>query len=165
MTIHDHEQAHAGPEVEHDGPPPQWTADWVAARLVEAYAVLARLPMRTRPAEFGTIWPAYPYERADEWERWRSGSASADFQRGPRGAALDEITRMEQAIHWPAEHLNNDAMAARCVLTWAQRTMLEKRERLPPRKLGASRSVLWRARARGLQVITAGLIKARVPVS
>jgi hypothetical protein len=91
--------------------PPQWTADWVRHRLVEAFTIERRIPdKRIGPAIVKGAWASIPTtdsfaDRVDQgeaarqhvWDEWARAS----------GALPYEVSRMEEALSWPGQVLSN----------------------------------------------------------
>jgi hypothetical protein len=146
--------------------PPQWSAEWVQRRLIEAYSVERRLPVARRRM-VGSAWPVMAVEfsdivgRADDdrkerfaaWEHTRLGVSAAD------------ITRLEEAHDWlliillpyPEERLCLSQWAAAIAYRRSVRKMLEKR--------GWSRSTFYRFVTAGAHVIALELTRQGLPVA
>lgn len=88
--------------------PTDWTPGEVARRLVEAADVLRRQRGRVGPKAYGSNWPSIVQDEQIKSE----ASSTAD----PPG--MEEISRMEEAIHWPAKYLGY-VIDADAVTFWA----------------------------------------------
>lgn len=149
--------------------PPTWTIGHVDHRLVQAFEVLFRLPMRIAPKQFGTAMPAYIHEWSDYVAQ---SEGEQDLRRARnrlvyrhKGATADEVAAMEQALAWPMIHLGDDTEASRAVLLGSMWKALELEIDRRAAKLGMSRRTFFRNRKRGLESVVAGLIAARVVVT
>lgn len=80
--------------------PARWTADHVGARLIEAHAVLRRLPDRIYPAKFGAAWPAYQHEGGELAVQAGAGTLEIGRNRIAIGASAGEIANMNEAFGW-----------------------------------------------------------------
>jgi hypothetical protein len=91
--------------------PERWTFIHVMERLEEAFRILARLPMPTRPRGYVNSMPFYRYDRADlnaqlETQEFERLARVRNYVRIPPSPA--EIARMEEALRWPAEYLEEN---------------------------------------------------------
>lgn len=99
--------------------PQRWTADYVGRRMIDAHAVLRRLPMTTRPKEFGSVMPAYVHEGVELAYQAGAGTLHMGRNRVIGGTSADDVARMNEALAWPMQFLKHDADAARKVNEWA----------------------------------------------
>lgn len=99
--------------------PKQWTADYVGRRLADAHAVLRRLPMTTRPKEFGAIWPEYVHAAGELAVQAGAGTLHMNRGRAIRGTSAADVARMHEALAWPMMFLSNSPAYARAVNEWA----------------------------------------------
>ena len=147
--------------------PPQWTVVHVIDRLEEAVEVLGRLPERSVGSS-GSAWPSYKHEYADRIAQIETG----EFERAlnernvvRRSATPAEITRMTQAMGWPADYLSEFPEVAKAVglaTVWAvQKADVRKR----CAAIGIGPRAFIRRKMHGLNIITMGLIRARVAVT
>ena len=164
-------------------PPPQWDRLWVAFRMVEALDVLRNTRLRHdfRP-DVKAFWPEFKHDFADETgldDDQRRAKADernrVRIQPTPR-----EISLMQEAIHWPLQHL----IAANVTLrpgedceqlvhmlrlalgAWLKAKAMPRASRQIRRLVegqGWTRTTFYRRRERALDAIVAGLVKARVP--
>lgn len=148
--------------------PQTWNIGHVDHRLVEAFKVLLRLPVRVWPKEFGSGMPAYIHEWSDyvaqsEGERELKRARNRLIYRN-RGASADEVRLMDQALGWPLACLSHDADASRAVLLAALWKALEVDfdERLG--RINVPRRTFFRWRKAGLDRIVAHLTRERYPV-
>jgi hypothetical protein len=151
------------------GLPAVWNQLQVIDRLEEAYEILARLPMTTRPKGHGNAMPAYVHDFSDMVAQGETGELERmartrnDYR--VRGATSAEIARMESALHWPSKYLADMPEVARAVqlgALWAA-MKVDARRRLKAR--GINPKIFGRRKMHGLNVITLGLIRDKVPVS
>lgn len=99
--------------------PQRWTADYVGRRMIDAHSVLRRLPMTTRPKEFGSVMPAYVHEGVELAYQAGAGTLHMGRNRVIGGTSADDVARMNEALAWPMQFLRHDADAARAVNEWA----------------------------------------------
>jgi len=134
--------------------PSAWTGEWVKHRIVEAFLVERRLPSRKiGPALVRSHWASmtvvdsfsdkvHQGELAREhvWDKWaRAG-----------GALPYEVSRMDEALRWPALVLSNGhASEAKVLLAFALCTAYGRSLRALLAKRGWSRSTFYRAVDRG----------------
>jgi hypothetical protein len=150
-------------------PPPTWNIGHVDYRLVAAFEVLLRLPMATRPKEFGNSMPAYMHDFADmvaqeEGVRELTRARKRLVYRN-KGATAQEVAQMEQALAWPMEHLARDSSAARATLSAAFWKAINADYDRRLERLGVTRATFFRHRKRGLMTIVGALIRLRVVVT
>lgn len=147
--------------------PERWSIVHVLDRLEEAYQVLGSLPAATRPKAYGSAWPSVVQENIPlliQAEMAESGELEIQ-NRVRLPATTAQITRMEQALRWPFEYLNDRPAVARAISQKALWSAL----RIDIKKRCASLGIahqefngLWQE---GLGIITATLIARKVPVS
>jgi hypothetical protein len=141
--------------VADDEAPRFWTPEVVAARMVEAYEVLARRSVIVGPKEFGCMWPAVlqdPPALAELplWlairKEWEAGVAAA----ANRPSSL-EIDRSNEALSWCAEQLTADPRLADALSFWAfcRAVGIPLRKALHRRKSRAERLASARGIGRG----------------
>ncbi len=91
--------------------PPQWDGVHVGLRMIEGFKVLNRMPMGMRGGRLSGYWPEY-------WPDWSDLNSR---KQGPDGQAIEvppvrvrpsvnDITRMEQVIVWPARYIRHDGV-------------------------------------------------------
>lgn len=92
--------------------PSAWNSPHVGVRLVDAWRTLAKIPMpRFWPRGFGRNWPAYRIEWTDLLSMIGAGELEAMQREMNRVRVLPsatEISRMEKAIGWPLDYLEDD---------------------------------------------------------
>lgn len=151
--------------------PTTWTLIHVLDRLEEAFTVLAALPARTRPKQYGNAMPTPVQERMsfkdliDMSESGELEQMEADRNRVRLAVTAAQVTRMDEALRWPAQYLADRPEMAKAVslraLWAAMRTDIRKR----CERRGIDHTAFnahWQA---GAKIITATLIARRVPVS
>lgn len=110
--------------------PAQWTARRVGERLIEAHAVLRRLPMNVCPKEFGAAWPSYRYEAGELAHQAGNQTLSIGRNVIARTATADEIARMNEALPWPMQFLSGGS-GAETLNWWASHTEEYEHEKAP----------------------------------
>lgn len=97
----------------------RWTPELVEARLIEAFETLDRVERRPGPAGFRSTWPAV----MREWAELFDAQAYAEHQRAVTTVRLKpnmrQISRMEEALAWPARFLSADLKCADAINLWA----------------------------------------------
>ena len=117
--------------------------EWVLARMIEAYEVLARTPMQTKPATAKGFWPATVREWSDLQDVEAFQRERATFFDGRRDRIeADEASRMNEALAWPMQHLQGceldaDALTlfASCEAAERDLTPILRKRRVKARKL------------------------------
>jgi len=86
-----------------DRPPSVWHGPHVGRRIADAFVTLGAMPA-SRNRKSG-LWPAYPYEFEDLLAQQEAEQRSP----GPRriSPTIEQITRMEAALCWPAHYLGS----------------------------------------------------------
>jgi hypothetical protein len=164
--------------VEDYGPPPTWGPEWVLHRLVEANVISLRLPLAVKPMTHKTLWPEIMRSYADLRDAQAFADARAEFWQGRRQrASADEMSRFQEAVHWPLSYLPDQDItcdALRLTAYWEARTnskrafwrkvdaVLERQKGQPGRVW--DRATLTSECYRGCYVIAIGLRRDGVPV-
>jgi len=149
--------------------PDRWSFVHVMERLEEAFRILARLPISTRPRGYITSMPFPIYDRADlnaqleTYELERMAQLRNRVRIPPTPA---EIGRMEEALHWPTLYLSGPefqhvARAVNLGSLWAAFDA-DVDERL--KRLKITRRTFNARKLQGLRIITRELIRRRVPI-
>lgn len=100
--------------------PTEWTPEHVGARLVEAFEILSRSGGRVGPGRFGNGWPAMVQEYADMVDQQARELAEKEKQQAMAARpSSDEVTRMNEALRWPMDHLDGKPLAADALMFWA----------------------------------------------
>jgi len=151
-------------------PPPTWTADWVRDRLVEAYRIEQRLPGAARRTQSG-LWPKPIYEFADVvgWEAQGMEDARqrvlAQWSSARGGVYAVEISRMDEAHGWLAQHLGLQHQVERaCLASWATCIAYRRSLRALMLRRRWSRATFYRRVEDGSGIIAAALRKEGVEV-
>ena len=153
-----------------DVPPPVWTPEHVALRLVEAFRTLDRMPRVATPRQTGNHWPLHRLEWADqlaqaelpEAERREREARRNSLAQRPSGR---EIDRMDAALEWLRELRQHDPGVALVTSLWALRTARRRSVRALCREKGWAPATLYKLRGRALDHLAAALNGRGVPVS
>lgn len=149
--------------------PEDWSFVHVMERLEEAFRILRRLPIATRPRGYVNSMPFYLYDRADlnaQLETYELERLARMRNRVRIPPSPAEIARMEEALRWPALFLSGPefhhvARAVNLGCLWAAAdTDVDKalrRIKLTPRTFNARK-------LQGLRIIARELIRRRVAV-
>jgi len=121
LEIGDYRIIERSPAGETKARPDRWTAHYVGLRLGEAHATLRRLPMKTRPAEFGSAMPEYIHEGVELAYQAGAGTLfkNRNTSRQILGTGANEVARMNEALAWPLEFLSKHPAHAFAVNEWA----------------------------------------------
>jgi hypothetical protein len=108
--------------------PKEWTPEYVAVRLLDAYDSLRRCSVgRIYPKGDAGFWPEIYRTNEDVlgWadEHRKEVEAAMARSRGRPGSV--DLARMDEALAWPAEHLRDSPLLADAVTLWAFTTALE----------------------------------------
>jgi hypothetical protein len=152
------------PEVRRNAPIQEWNIIAVSDRLVEGYRVLARLPMRVWPKEFGSCMPAYTHEYTDHLAQIETGEFEKLLDERNRVRVRPssiEIARAEQALAWPARYLRHPSemkpsVTARAVCLCSMWEALELDRGRQCKRLGLAPKWLAECHETGLVAITGG---------
>lgn len=147
--------------------PERWSVIFVMERLEEAFRILARLPIATRPRGYVNSMPYYAYDRGDlnaqmeTYELERMAHLRNRVRMPPSPA---EIARMEEALHWPAAYLagpefHHVARAVNLASLWAAFD-IDINARLKRMKI--TRRAFNARKLQGLRIITRELVRRRV---
>lgn len=151
--------------------PPQWTQIHVLDRLEEAFEVLAALPARTRPKQYGNAMPTPMQEKLTnkDWiDLLETGEIDTVVEARHRvrlAPTTAQITRMEQASRWPFDYLRDRPELAKAISLRAMWAVMQVdiRKRCAARKIDHDDfNKQWQE---GLRIITGRLIANRVAVS
>lgn len=103
--------------------PDSWNQIHVLDRFEEAFEVLLSLPMTTRPKAYGNAMPTIApearlslFEQVKMLETGQLEELHAERNRARISPTAGQITRMDQALAWPAEHLLDQPEMARALL-------------------------------------------------
>lgn len=116
---------------EEDGPPACWTPEWVLARMVEAYTLLARTPLKTRPGLAKGFWPDTFPDAAELWDpelfvlrRKRFFDATLDD--AADAPTHGQASRMDEALAWPMLYLKGRPLEADALTLYASFTAIDR---------------------------------------
>ncbi|MGO4738628.1 hypothetical protein AB4099_18920 [Bosea sp. 2KB_26] len=100
--------------------PTEWTPEHVGARLIEAFEILSRSGGRVGPGRFGNGWPAMVQEYADLVDQQARELAQRERQQAMAARpSSDEVSRMNEALRWPMDHLDGMPLASDALMLWA----------------------------------------------
>lgn len=150
--------------------PERWTLIHVMDRLEEAFRVLSRLPLPTRPKGYINSMPRYLYDQGDlnsqaeTYELERMAKIRNRVRLPPSPA---EIERTEQALRWPSLYLSGPEFhhVARAVNLGALWAAFDTDVDAALKRLNITRRTFNARNLQGLRIITTELIRRRVPVS
>jgi hypothetical protein len=149
--------------------PDRWSFLHVMERLEEAFRILARLPMPSRPRGYLNSMPVYLYDRGDlnsQLETFELERMAKQRNRVRLPPSPAEIARMEEALRWPSLFLagrefEHVARAVNLGSLWAAFDR-DIDKALKPWKI--TRRTFNARRLQGLRIIAMELIRRRVPV-
>jgi hypothetical protein len=150
-------------------PPDQWSVIHVMERLEEAFRILSRLPLPTRPRGYINSMPVYLYDRGDlnsQLETHELEQMAKLRNRVRIPPSPSEIARMEESLHWPTAYLSGAefhhvARAVNLGSLWAAFDV-DIDARL--KRLKITRRTFNARKLQGLRIITQELIRDRIPV-
>lgn len=152
--------------------PEVWDGPHCGKRLIEAFSTLAKLPLSWGPVAFGTAWPSYLHEWVDVLYQQGADLDAKERAREARNRvrlrpSAQEITRMEEAISWPGRYLaqlDQGQVLTRTVQQVARWRSVERETEWIAHKLRVSPTTLRRRNRAGLDAISLGLRRDRLPV-
>ncbi len=150
--------------------PDRWSFVHVMDRMEEAFRVLARLPLPTRPKGYINSMPIYLYDQGDlnsqaeTYELERMAKIRNRVRLPPSPA---EIERMEQALGWPAAYLSAAEFhhVARAVNLGSQWAVFEVNVDKALKRLKITRRTFNARKLQGLRIIATELVRRHVPVT
>ena len=150
--------------------PERWSLLHVMDRMEEAFRVLSRLPLPTRPKGYINSMPIYLYDQGDlnsqleTYELERMAKIRNRVRLPPSPA---EIARAEQALHWPAAYLSGAEFhhVARAVNLGALWAAFDIDVDKALKRIKVTRRTFNARNLQGLRIITIELIRRRVPVA
>lgn len=148
--------------------PDRWTVVHVLDRLEEAYEVLARLPMNTRPRAYANSMPTYAYDRSDLIAQVETGELERMMKQQNRvrlGVTAGEVTRCDEALAWCLEHLGDSPEVARAVQLGALWAAMRQDANRRLKAMKINRRAFNRRKIHGLNLIAIALIRRNVRVS
>jgi hypothetical protein len=150
--------------------PDRWSLLHVMDRMEEAFRILSRLPIPTRPRGYINSMPIYLYDRGDinsqlETHELERMARLRNRVRIPPSPA--EIERMEQALHWPAAYLSGAEFhhVARAVNVGSLWAAFDVDIDRALKRIKITRRAFNARKLQGLRIIATELIRRRVPVS
>ena len=150
--------------------PERWSLVHVMDRMEEAFRILSRLPLPTRPKGYINSMPIYLYDQGDlnsqaeTYELERMAKIRNRVRLPPSPA---EIARMEEALAWPASYLSgleyqHVARAVNLGSLWAAFDVdVDK----ALQRIKITRRTFNARKLQGLRIIAIELIRRRVPVT
>jgi hypothetical protein len=149
--------------------PEHWSLLHVMERLEEAFRILARLPVATRPRGYVNSMPYYVYDRGDlnaqmETRELERLARLRNRVRIPPSPA--EIARMEEALHWPAAFLSGAEFqhVARAVNLGSLWAAFEADVDAGLKRIKVSRRTFNARKLQGLRIIARELVRRGVAV-
>lgn len=103
------------------GIPATWTPEHVAARLVEAFRIVARDP-HVGPRQHANGWPEYLREFGDLTDQIEDEKFAARRERLDSG----QVSRMNEALSWPMRFLDGKPLQADALMFWALATARDR---------------------------------------
>jgi len=149
--------------------PEQWSLVHVMERLEEAFRILARLPIATRPRGYVNSMPYYVYDRADlnaQMETYELERMARLRNRVRIPPSPAEIARMEEALRWPTTFLGGPEFhhVARAVNLGSLWAAFDADIDTKVKRLKITRRTFNARKLQGLRIIARELIRRRIPV-
>jgi hypothetical protein len=153
-------------DASRSGAPAAWSADWVQARLIEAYSIERRLPHLRRRA-VANAWPSMVVEFSDIIGRADEARAQVlqSWEYAGSGVTAGDIGRMEQAHDWMRVILAPHPEERLCLSQWATAVAYGRSLRRLLAKRRWARSTFYRHVSAGAHVIALELIRQHQPVA
>jgi hypothetical protein len=149
--------------------PDHWSLLAVMERLEEAFRILARLPIATRPRGYVNSMPYYVYDRGDlnaqlETHELERMAQLRNRVRIPPTPA--DIARMEEALHWPAAFLSGAEFhhVARAVNLGSLWAAFDSDIDAGLKRIKLTRRTFNARKLQGLRIILRELVRRRVPI-
>lgn len=150
-------------------PPPRivpefWGPEWVGIRMIEAFEVLARQPLRTPGG--GSPWPEYIQDRPSVYE-FLERRENWGAKMRPERPTSEEIARCDHSLAWPLRYLGGAAETemARVIGCWALWRAIGWDVEPAAARRGWRWTTFKRRRATGLLLITVGLIADQIEIA
>lgn len=99
--------------------PLAWSPRHVETRLVEAFEILFKIGSTPGPKAFGSNWPGILREFAELVDAQAYAEHQKQENRIRLRPTVDQISRMEEALRWPAQYLTSFELAADALNLWA----------------------------------------------
>jgi hypothetical protein len=149
--------------------PERWTFVHVMERLEEAFRILRRLPVSTRPRGYVNSMPFYLYDRGDlnaQLETYELERLARMRNRVRIPPSPAEIARMEEALRWPALFLSGAEFhhVARAVNLGCLWAAVDADVARGLRRIKLTRRTFNARKLQGLRIIARELIRRHVPV-
>jgi hypothetical protein len=147
--------------------PKDWTWDHIMERMEEGFRTLRRVPASTGPRGHRNSMPRYDYDHGDlnaQLETYEIERLAKLRNRVRLRPSPDEISRMEQAIWWPAKYLFDAENLARAVNLSAMWAAGNADVDKGLRRIKTTRREFNARKLRGLCIIARGLARDRVPI-
>lgn len=151
--------------------PANWSPVHVLDRLEEAFLVLANQPAASGPKQYGNGMPTVVQERLtnkdwiDLYESGELDKMHEDRNRVRIPATAAQVTRMEQALRWPFEHLGDRPDLARALSRRALWAALKLDARRRCEHFGIAHKTFNLFWQEGLCIVTEQLLVRKVPIS
>lgn len=149
--------------------PERWSLFYVMERLEEAFRVLARLPISTRPRGYVNSMPYYLYDRGDlnaQLETYELERLLRLRNRVRIPPSPAEIARMEEALHWPTAFLSGAEFhhVARAVNLGSLWAAFDADVDAGLKRIKITRRTFNARKLQGLRIIARELLRRRVPI-
>jgi hypothetical protein len=149
--------------------PECWSIVHVMERMEEAFRILARLPIATRPRGYVNSMPFYTYDRGDlnaQMETYELERMEQLRNRVRIPPSPVEIARMEEALHWPTAYLSGAEFhhVARAVNLGSLWSASDADVDKGLKRMKTTRRAFNARKLQGLRIIARELIRHRVPI-
>jgi hypothetical protein len=149
--------------------PECWSFIHVMERMEEAFRILARLPVATRPRGYVNSMPYYLYDRGDlnaQMETYELDRMARMRNRVRIAPSPAEVARMEEALRWPTLFLAGAEFqhVARAVNLGSLWSAFDADIDAGLKRMKITRRTFNARKLQGLRIITSELIRRRVAV-
>lgn len=148
--------------------PELWTPDHLSRRLVEAFAVLRRLPRVKGPRAPGNHGPAYMHDWADRLAQVEDPEILKEHQaeqnRDRSQPSALEIQNMERCNEFLRAFRDQDALGAQVLARWAMASAFGQSVAKKAQAMGIAKSSFYARRESGLKACAAMLNRRGIGV-
>lgn len=149
--------------------PERWSLLHVMERMEEAFRILARLPVATRPRGYVNSMPYYLYDRGDlnaQMETYELDRMARMRNRVRIAPSPAEVARMEEALRWPTLFLAGSEFqhVARAVNLGSLWSAFDADIDAGLKRMKITRRTFNARKLQGLRIIARELIRRRIAV-
>jgi hypothetical protein len=149
--------------------PERWSLLHVMERMEEAFRILARLPVATRPRGYVNSMPYYLYDRGDlnaQMETYELERMARMRNRVRIAPSPAEVARMEEALRWPTLFLSGSEFqhVARAVNLGSLWSAFDADIDEGLKRMKITRRTFNARKLQGMRIIARELVRRRIAV-